>query len=282
MAALWMRGERPLVFIRFARLLLVIGVALVLRAIQLGAGNELAWHGCLVAAAVIPLLATLYIEALLRRQAHLVMKLVLLTGTAIFAATSLTPLIHDNGWWALSFAVYHVVTLGYVALLALLAAPRARRRVERSLFAAHALGGIACTALLVTDWLPTFQIDSPRLGAVGVFFLVYIVAAALSGGGAFRLRWLLLRVAIAGSVCASLAILVSAAAGVEVTWVAFLVLLFAYLVAEPLRLSLVELRSRPGELLVERLASLPARSLEAYLAALRQWPEIKVVDVIAP
>lgn len=281
--------EPPRAIVRFTWLLLVAGTALVLRGLEYATGSTLAWHAVLVIVSALPLCSTLYVEALLHRHAHVPAKVLLLLGTLLGVVTSMTSWIADKPWIAVMLA-YQIAGIVYPMVLAGASSLRPGRKLERSLAWAHVVGGAVCVPLFVTDWLPAFGVDTPRLGSIGILFLLYLVAAAHASGGGFAVRRLWLRLGVAAVGCAVLAVSVmvsstqsfTSRASLHVGAATFLVLMFAFLVYEPVRAVLQQWRARPRELLLERLTTLPVSSLHAHVDALSSWPEVVRAVVWSP
>lgn len=278
--ALRARELRAPAFERFSVLATFVGGALLARGVHFATGSELFERAAYVLLAAFPVCAGVFAEAVLRRRLHLAAKLLLLVGTAFFAIAPLTPLFHAVAFRGAFFA-YQLGVLAYLVGLAATTAASSRGG-DRSLRVGVLVGGLAATGGVVTEWLPLFAVDVPRLGAVGVFALTALVAAALHGGATFRLRAFVLRVAAIAPALYGLAAIVRLLvpdAPPATTTTTFLVFFFAYLVADPLRHALAELRARPREVLLERLAAARTSSLAAFVADLATWPELRRVEL---
>lgn len=302
-AALLGREVKPPLFIRFALLLLAVGGGLLCRGFYYldPDGVDAVWaHGMHIGFSLFPLLAALVIERLVHRHLPLWCKLLLLAGTPSFVVTSCTFLIWQPIWLVAS-GIFQVGMLLYFVFFTS-RSPVRETRAERELRKALLLGSSICLPLVATDWLNAVKLVPYPLGTVGVFALLFLGASALHAGGTFRLIQLLQRVLWATSSSLVLALLLTlvwhaappvpsvpsvpsapsaptrSITEISAEWPKTasmaLLLLFAWLVAEPLRMAVLERQARPRELLLERLAALPTHSLPALLDALRAWPEI--------
>ncbi len=274
--------DRRRIQTRFAALLLALGSALILRALDaVSPWAPLTWL-TFVAFAVFPLLAALFVESALPASLPLPLKLLLLAGVVgVPAAAAVPGVVHTPEFLSVVGAWQVLVFVGLLAFLGWSAAvtdDAARRATAGALL----VGTLLAVLAIANDWAVSFGAPSKRFGAVLLLLLLFIVGEALFAEARFRLRRTLgtLAALLIGSLTAGgLVALVEAkpaTAGVPTAVVVFF-LAVAWL---PVGSAVAHARTRDVDTLLLRLAALPVTSLEAFLTSLRGWPEIRTAVVV--
>lgn len=281
--ALLARRDEPELQRRYAVVLAVLGAALAARGLSWVADPD----GLLVRAytlgfAVLPLVAALLVESLVRRPLPLAVKVALLAGTAAFVLAAFTPWAVTGTAIGVAQTVWMMVTVGGLGAVVLAAWARTKAGPSRSLLAAFVLVGLGAPPFVFLDSAASFGLHLPRLGSVPVVLLCYFVGSILLSTGASRLR-----AAVQWLVVAATAVAVAVAAWSRVGGIAldealalYLVLLLIALTVHPPTLWLQREQGRQLDVLFARLSGLPADGLASFVEALARWPELRRVAAI--
>ena len=175
------RLERCAVF-----LLYCLGALLFVRGFYWISGGRLLGTFTYVFAALVPFAVVLYIEALLRRHLALGVKLLALSGAAVFAVVALAGRLPTDPLWTRGF-------IGYVILLALvvMGALAFRDRADLTRVEARSVDAISVAALLIvpfviTDLASDLGVPMVRVGSVGILTFVYSMVLASEPRGSVR------------------------------------------------------------------------------------------------
>lgn len=276
------RRGQPLLHRRLAFLLLALGFGYACRAVSMTGLFPFALRLQAFGFGWVPLAATLFVEAAMLRSSHFWMKLLLLGGTAFFCGTFWTDWNNQN-WWLAGFLAYLSTTLVYLGVRLSVAMWREKPGPRRSLYGTLLVCAVLALLLSATDFRIVHQHRFPRLGALGVFLVVYFLSSALNAQGTRSFRSIIGRLLAAIATIAGLVIgLDRLLGGVEadVAIAVSALCVMGFLTYQPLRLAWEARRRKQRNDLLQRLASLPTSSLDAYLATLRHWPEITVARVL--
>jgi hypothetical protein len=280
---LLMPTDRRAVQTRFAALLLVLALTLVVRAVD-REWPHLGWRWlAFTSFAVFPLLTGLFMESALPAGLPLIIKIMMLSGLAI-PIVGVVPAVLQADAFLAFVGVWQVSV--YAALLAFLvwrvavATDDARRSVAIALL----LGALLSMVALGNDWGAALGWPTRRLGAALLIVVFHVVAEALFAEERFHLRQTLLRLGLIGLGALSMSLLINWYQQLPADTVPpmTLMLFFAMVAVLPIRSALQQLRSRQLRALELRLTTLPTTSINAFLEALRGWPELRVVVVLPP
>lgn len=161
----------------------------------------------LFASAMLPFALVLFIEGLLRRHFHIVIKLFSMTGSLALGVWALTATA--GSWYFAALASFQVIVLAIVVYTCLNRDQATLSESENRYINGIGVAAIVAVPLLVSDFRAVFSWDIPRMGALGglVFAyslvklsekhrkrdiskeLVYIMAIDLVGAAIFCLIW---------------------------------------------------------------------------------------------
>lgn len=129
-------------------------------------------------AALIPLAALLYVEALLRRHLGLATKVFVLAGTGLFLGLALVGRLHADRIGLPAFTLYLFVVQVVLAGAILFRDRADLTPIEDRAVAAVAVGVALIVPLVLTDLAADLGMPMVRVGSVGILILVHAIVVA--------------------------------------------------------------------------------------------------------
>jgi hypothetical protein len=170
----------------------------------------------------------------------------------------------------------------YFALRILAAWVRAEPGPARSLLASVFLCAVVSPVFIFSDSADLAGLNWPRLGSVPILLLLYFGAYSLHAVARWRVRNAIRDLLIAVAVISGAVGVVAFVHPLEPDEYAGIatVLVVCFMLMQPPRLAAVQQRARRTDLLFERIARLPTKSLAGLMHALAQWPELTSLQII--
>jgi hypothetical protein len=267
---------------RLGFFLICLGGGLVTRGLYSISGSSIALDVMWLTFSVSPLALALFFEALLHRPLPLVLKLLLLLGTA---GIGVGGLIGPRPSFSSALMGFNVLVMNWLGLLSFLRMKSVTAPPVRRFYGTAAVLCAVSAVLVVLDWVQGYGLEVPRLGGLAAALAMYFAASHLHGGADVRLSSTVGRLLLASVLSLIAAAIITAlhpeaANGLFASVVASLLAL--ELVVEPLRMSVARSDAQSYELALERLSRVPLKSLDALTATLRGWPELRRLEYLDP
>lgn len=226
-------------------------------------------------------------EHLWRRGLPLVVKVFIVLGVVAGVTLTIAAPTDLTGPKGVLFACTHISFVFYLGVQTLVRRRAVPAGPRRSLLGAASLVAWSALPFMATDWADAFGLatwEVPRLGAVPTFLMLYFAGVTVHVQGAWGIRralgnlgWMLV---LAGVLSLVLEV-IGGPVSFRHTLASALTLLAAAMLLVPLSRLMAVFRSRRTDVLLARLSELKANDHQQLIAALTQWPEVRVVSVIA-
>lgn len=276
-------SDRRKVQTRFGGLLLTLSMTLCLRALDAIAPHPLLTWLAWTSFAVFPLVTALFLESALPAGLPLLLKGLLLLGVTTIPVASAVPSAQHSSVLVLAVAGWQLVV--FLSLLAFLAwrVFVASDAVQRSRATALFLGALLAVIALGNDWAASLGAPTKRLGAACVIIVFHLVAEALFAEQRFRLRRTTLRLALLalGSLAAGGLLVLVLELPLSSLPLTVATTFFICAALLPVQSAFAHAHAQRSRTLQLRLSALPTHSMEAFVAALRNWPELRGVIILS-